>query len=58
MTRYPPGLPLPRVRELRHDLTAYGAAWVTLAEALGAPLVARDRRLADAPGHQARVELA
>ena len=73
MTRYPHGLPLPRVWVLRHDLFhSPGAScacrrgrsrvnrsgWVALAEALGAPLVTRDRRLANAPGHQARVELA
>ena len=31
---------------------------VALAEALDAPLLSRDRRLAAAPGHGARVELA
>jgi predicted nucleic acid-binding protein len=48
---------LSRVWELRHNLTAYDAAYVALAEALGAPLVTRDARLAAAPGHAAVVEL-
>jgi predicted nucleic acid-binding protein len=48
---------LPRVWELRHNLTAYDAAYVALAEALDAPLLTRDRRLASARGHRARIEL-
>ena len=48
---------LPRVWELRHNLTAYDAIYVALAEALDAPLVTRDARLAAAAGHQARVEV-
>jgi predicted nucleic acid-binding protein len=48
---------LPRVWELRHNLTACDAIYVALAEALDAPLVTRDRRLAAAPGHQARIEV-
>jgi predicted nucleic acid-binding protein len=47
---------LPRVWELRENLTAYDAVYVALAEALDAPLVTRDRRLAGADGHRARVE--
>ena len=49
---------LPRVWELRENLTAYDAVYVALAEALDAPLVTRDRRLAGAAGHRARVEMA
>ena len=37
---------LGRVWELRHNLQAYDAAYVALAEALGAVLVTADRRLA------------
>jgi len=48
---------LPRVWELRLNLTAYDAAYVALAEALEAPLVSCDARLAAAPGHAARVEV-
>ena len=57
LTRYPHGLLLPRVWELRMNLTAYDAVYVALAEALDAPLLTRDRRLASAPGNRARVEL-
>ncbi len=48
---------LPRVWELRENLTAYDAVYVALAEVLGAPLLTLDRRLADVPGHDALVEL-
>lgn len=37
---------LPRVWALRHDMSAYDAGYVALAEALGAPLVTHDRKLA------------
>jgi predicted nucleic acid-binding protein len=57
LRRYPHDVLLPRVWELRHSLTAYDATYVALAEALDAPLVTRDRRIASAAGHQARVEL-
>lgn len=57
LVRYPHDLLLTRVWELRHNLTAYDAVYVALAELLGAPLVTRDARLAMAPGHQAQVEL-
>jgi len=39
-----------RVWELHPTVTAYDAAYVALAEALEAPLVTLDRRLAAAPG--------
>jgi predicted nucleic acid-binding protein len=55
--RYPHDVLLPRVWELRHNLTAYDAVYVALAEALDARLVTRDRRLAAASGHRARVDL-
>ncbi len=48
---------LPRIWALRHNLTAYDASYVALAEALDAPLLTRDARLASAAGHVARVEL-
>jgi predicted nucleic acid-binding protein len=44
------------VWELRANLTAYDAAYVALAEALEAPLLTRDARLARA-AHRARVEV-
>jgi len=55
--RYPHDFLLRRVWELRGNLTAYDAVYVALAEALDAPLLTRDKRLAAAPGHRARVEL-
>ena len=48
---------LPRVWDLRDNLTAYDAAYVALAEMLDAPLLTHDRRLAGASGHRARIEL-
>jgi predicted nucleic acid-binding protein len=47
---------LSRMWELRTNLTAYDPAYVALAEALDAPLITRDARLARAP-HRARVEV-
>jgi len=46
-----------RIWELRDNLSAYDAAYVALAEALGAPLVTCDKGLARAPGHAALVDL-
>jgi predicted nucleic acid-binding protein len=54
--RHAHDLLLPRVWQLRHNLTAYDAAYVALAEALDAPLVTTDGRVARAKGHQAQVE--
>ncbi|MEO8716569.1 MAG: type II toxin-antitoxin system VapC family toxin [Acetobacteraceae bacterium] len=55
--RYPHDFLLPRVWELRDNLTAYDAVYVALAEVLDAPLLTRDQRLATAAGHHARIEL-
>ena len=55
--RYPHDFLLPRVWELRNNLTAYDAMYVALAEVLDAPLLTHDKRLASAPGHHARIEL-
>ena len=57
LNRYPHDVFLFRIWELRHNLTAYDTAYLALAEALAAPLVTCDARLASAPGHRARVEL-
>ncbi|MEM1178354.1 MAG: type II toxin-antitoxin system VapC family toxin [Acidobacteriota bacterium] len=46
-----------RIWELRHNLTAYDAAYVALAEGLACPLLTRDARLAAAPSHRAVVEV-
>jgi len=55
--RYPHDFLLRRVWDLRNNLTAYDAVYVALAEALDALLLTRDRRLANAGGHHARVAL-
>jgi len=57
LTRYPHDFLMPRVWDLRGNLSAYDAVYVALAEALEAPLLTRDQRLANAPGHGARVEV-
>lgn len=45
-----------RIWQLRHQVSAYDASYVALAEALGAPLWTADARLARA-GHDATVHL-
>jgi predicted nucleic acid-binding protein len=55
--RYPHQLLLPRIWALRQNLTAYDAAYVALAEILGATLLTRDGRISRASGHSARVEV-
>lgn len=55
--RYPHVSLADRMWELRHNVTAYDAAFLALAEALDAPLVTCDGRLARAPGHAASVEV-
>ena len=57
LRRYPHDFLLPRIWQLRDNLTAYDASYVALAELLDAPLVTRDARLATSPGHSAHVEL-
>lgn len=54
--RYPHHVLLPRIWDLRDNATVYDAAYLALAEALDAPLLTGDRRLASVPGHAARVE--
>ena len=55
--RYPHGLFLTRIWQMRHNVTAYDAAYIALAEALDAVLLTTDVRLASASGHDARVEV-
>jgi predicted nucleic acid-binding protein len=56
LTRYPHIVLLTRIWEMRHNLTAYDAAYLALAEALDAPLITRDRALART-GSRPQVEL-
>lgn len=55
--RYPIAALVPRIWELRHNLTPYDAAYIALAEVLGAPLLTADARLARAHGLRCTVEL-
>jgi predicted nucleic acid-binding protein len=57
LRRYPHAFLLSHVWNLRHNLTAYDAIYVALADVLGALLLTRDRRLAAAAGDLIRVEL-
>lgn len=57
VVRYPHDVLLTRVWALRENATSYDAAYLALAEALDAPLVTSDRRLAGVPGHTARVRV-
>jgi predicted nucleic acid-binding protein len=57
ITRYPHVVLLPGIWQLRDNFSAYDAAYVVLAEKLGATLITRDNRLASASGHHATVEV-
>ena len=57
LTRYPHIVLLPRIWQLRRNFSACDAAYIALAEKLGAPVITRDRRLASASGHRATIEL-
>jgi predicted nucleic acid-binding protein len=57
ITRYPHFVLLPRIWQLRHNFSAYDAAYILLAEKLVAALVTRDGRLTSASGHAAPIEL-
>ena len=57
IVRYPHHPLADRMWELRHNLSAYDACFVSLAEALDVPLITTDAHLARTRGHQARIEL-
>jgi predicted nucleic acid-binding protein len=57
LVRYPHDFLVPRMWELRRNLTAYDAVYVALSEALGVPLVTCDASIAGAPGHHAQVDV-
>ena len=46
-----------RIWALRHNLTAYDAAYIALAELLEAPLLTSDRAIFRSSGHSAQIEL-
>ncbi len=58
LVRYPHDLFLPRIWTMRHNVTAYDAVYVALAETLDATLLTCDARLAASSGHDARIEIA
>ena len=57
ITRYAHFMLLSRIWQRRHNFSAYDAAYIVLAEELGATLITRDHRLGSAPGHAAMIEL-
>jgi predicted nucleic acid-binding protein len=57
LTRYPHGVLLPRVWELRNNVSAYDAVYIALAESLGATLLTRDSALSSVPDLVASVEI-
>lgn len=57
LSRYPHLMLLPRIWSLRANATAYDAAYLALAEGLGATLLTRDAAMARVPGHRAQVEV-
>ncbi len=57
LSRYPHFFFLPRIWQLRPNLSAYDAAYIALSEELNATLITRDKRLLSVPGHRARIEV-
>jgi predicted nucleic acid-binding protein len=57
ISRYSHEILLPRIWELRANMTAYDAAYVTLAEVLDSPLLTRDAKLARSSGSNAKIHL-
>lgn len=56
--RYPMQPLQRRVLDLRHNLTAYDAMYVALAESFDLPLLTDDAKFAGSPGHRADIRVA
>lgn len=46
-----------RAFQMRNNVSAYAAAYVTLAEALDCPVLTKDARLSRSTGHSVRIEV-
>lgn len=57
LNRYPHDVLLDRIWELRHNASAYDAAYLALAETLEAPLLTSDARLREVPDARAHIEV-
>jgi predicted nucleic acid-binding protein len=57
LMRHPHSVLLPRIWQLRGNLSSYDASYIALTERLGATLITRDSRLSSSPGHTASVEI-
>jgi predicted nucleic acid-binding protein len=57
LNRYPQDVLLDRIWELRHNASAYDAAYLTLAEILDAPLLTTDARLGGVADTRAVIEV-
>lgn len=57
VARYPHFVFLSQIWRLRHNLSAYDAAYIALADKLSAPLITRDARLAAASTRGVSIEL-
>ena len=57
VTRYPHFVFLSHIWRMRHNLSAYDAAYLALAEEISATLITRDRRLASVSSHSVSIEL-
>lgn len=55
--RYPLSPLIQRIWQLRHNITAYDAAYVALAETLAMSFYTRDKKLAHTVGHTAKIVL-